>query len=314
MKDTCRFAGEARNWTAGALSTWDGFDRRRLKMVRPISPVITLFDDRCVYRLVPDPAGDLVAGPRRYRTAAEAHDGEIALPDGQTVPAGRLAFAAPLSDGGVFFTMALPSLWRANTAEARDPDRLAMVVFMHEFSHTQQAEGLNNRVDDLIASGLDGDAGDDAVQARFGGQAGYDAAFQTELTAVYAVSEAPTLSDARRHLSRSLELIAARRARWFVGDAALYAEADDLFLTLEGIGNWASWVWLTDPDGGRLSPAEATAFVRGGRRWWSQDEGLGLMLAIDRLTPDWPVLAFGPDPLTIDGLAARALQPSRSSE
>jgi hypothetical protein len=30
----------------------------------------------------------------------------------------------------------------------------------------------------------------------------------------------------------------------------------------------------------------------GKRRWWAQDEGLGLFLVIDRLLPDWPRFVF----------------------
>ena len=30
----------------------------------------------------------------------------------------------------------------------------------------------------------------------------------------------------------------------------------------------------------------------GKRRWWVQDEGLGLFLVVDRLLPGWPLLVF----------------------
>ena len=105
-----------------------------------------------------------------------------------------------------------------------------------------------------------------------------------------------------------------RQARWFTGDDALYAEADDVFLTLEGTGNWSAWAWLTDPRGGNLSREDAIAFVRGGSGHWSQDEGLAIMLAVDRLLPRWPSLAFGPRAATAEEMANRAVQPSRSRE
>ena len=31
----------------------------------------------------------------------------------------------------------------------------------------------------------------------------------------------------------------------------------------------------------------------GRRRWWTQDEGLALLLVVDRLLPEWPSLVFG---------------------
>lgn len=302
----CRFEGEPRAWTSGALASWDRLDRERLGLARPVTPTITLFDSRCAFTFTPDRRGDFRAGARRYRVRAAAHDGSIRLPDGNTVQAGRLAFASPMSNGGMFFIMALPELWRANPDEPRDPRLLSMVVFMHEFAHTQQGEGLGERIDGLLARGLPQDADDDVVQDRFGGRPGYAAAYAAERDLFYQAAEARDPAAARTALIAAADRAERRRARFFRGEEALYAEADDVFLTLEGSGNWAAWTWLTHPQGGRLSPDAATAFVRGGGRRWSQDEGLGVMLALDRLTPDWPRLAFGPDGVTADQLIARA--------
>ena len=303
----CRFAGEARNWTTQALTSWDRLDRQRLRIAEPVTPVITLFDQTCAYTLTPDARGDFRVGARRYRTAGTPHSGQIGLPDGGTVPARKLAFASPLSDGRMFFIMALPSVWRADRSEPRDSARLSMVVFMHEFAHTQQAASLGARIDDLIARGLPEDSDDDVIQDRFGEQPNYRTVYESERDLFYRATATPDASRSRVTLAAAAQAMAARRERWFRGEDALYAEADDVFLTLEGTGNWAAWMWLTDPRGGGLSPAEATAFVRGGGNQWSQDEGLGIMLAIDRLTPDWPALAFSPGGATADGLIERAL-------
>lgn len=303
----CRFAGEPRAWTAEALASWDRLDRERLRIAQPVTPVITLFDQGCAYTLTPDARGDFRAGARRYRAIGAAHSGEVSLPDGGTVPASKLAFASPLSDGRMFFIMALPAVWRADSNEPRDWSRLSMVVFMHEFAHTQQAASLGVRIDDLLARGLPEDSDDDVIQDRFGQQPGYLAAYEAERDLFYGSAGAPDTRSAREGLTSAAQAMAARRALWFRGPDALYAEADDVFLTLEGTGNWSAWMWLTDPRGGRLSPTEATAFMRGGRNRWSQDEGLGIMLAVDRLTPDWPALVFAPHGPTADGLIARAL-------
>lgn len=303
----CRFQGEPRAWTAQALASWDRLDRERLQMARPVTPVITLFDQGCAYTLTPDRRGDFAVGQRRYRTRGMAHRGQVALPDGSSVPAERLAFASPLSDGRMFFIMALPSVWRADRVEPRDPNLMAMVVFMHEFAHSQQAEGLGERIDGLLARGLPENSDDDVVQNRFGGRAGYAAAYSAERDLYYRAAGEPGRRGAEQFLAQASAASAARRARWFTGEEALYAEADDVFLTLEGTGNWAAWTWLTHPQGGRMAPEDATAFIRGGGAHWSQDEGLGIMLALERLTPDWPRLAFGADGVTADVLVQRAL-------
>ncbi len=303
----CRFDGGTRAWTADALASWDRLDRERLRMERPVAPVITLFDAACAYTLTPDHKGDFEVGARRYRSSASPHDGQVGLPDGGAVPARKLAFASPMSDGRMFFIMALPSVWRADVNEPRDWRRLSMVVFMHEFAHSQQVAGLGARIDGLMARGLPEDSDDDVVQDLFGERPDYRAAYEAERDLFYAAAGAPDAEAARETLALAARRMGERRARWFQGEERIYADADDVFLTLEGTGNWAAWTWLTDPRGGGLSPADATEFIRGGRSQWSQDEGLGLMLALDRLTPDWPALAFGPEGVTGDALIARAL-------
>ena len=303
----CRFVDEPLTWTAEALTSWDRLDSERLRIAEPTTPVIILFDQSCAFTLTPDAQGDFRVGARRYRTTGAAHSGEVSLPDGGSVPARQLAFASPMSDGRMFFIMALPSVWRADDSEPRDWRRLSMVVFMHEFAHTQQAASLGVRIDDLLARGLPEDSDDDVIQDRFGGQPNYAGAYEGERDLFYRAAAAPDAGMARSDLALAAHAMAARRERWFHGPDALYAEADDVFLTLEGTGNWAAWTWLTDPRGGDLSPTDATAFVRGGGKQWSQDEGLGIMLARDRLTPDWPALAFSPQGATADRLIDRAL-------
>ena len=303
----CRFTGEPRAWTTRALASWDRLDHERLRIAEPVTPVITLFDQSCAFTLTPDARGDFRVGARRYRTTGAAHSGEVRLPDGVTVPARKLAFASPISDGRMFFIMALPGLWRADRSEPRDWNRLSMVVFMHEFAHTQQAASLGLRIDALLARGLPEDSDDDIIQDRFGEQPDYLRAYEGERDLFYRAATVPDASMARSDLALAAQAMESRRAQWFRGPEALYAEADDVFLTLEGTGNWAAWKWLTDPRGGGLSPTDATAFVRGGGNQWSQDEGLGIMLAIDRLTPDWPALAFSPGGATADRLIERAL-------
>ncbi|MDP3801081.1 hypothetical protein [Brevundimonas sp.] len=304
----CRFAGEPRAWTSEALASWDRLDRERLRIAEPVTPVITLFDEACAWTLTPDDRGDFRVGARRYRTAGAAHSGQVSLPDGGAVPARKLAFASPMSDGRMFFIMALPSVWRADPSEPRDWSRLSMVVFMHEFAHTQQAASLGVRIDGLLARGLPEDSDDDVIQNRFGERPDYPAAYEIERNLFYQAAAVPDAQAARAGLASAARAMEIRRGRWFREADALYAEADDVFLTLEGTGNWAAWMWLTDARGGRLDPSDATAFVRGGGHHWSQDEGLGIMLAIDRLTPDWPALAFAPRGATADRLIERALR------
>lgn len=273
-----------------------------------MAPTLVLFDQTCVYRLTPDADAAFAVGARGYAIESRQHGGTIALPDGSELPARRISFAFPTEGGGMNFVMALPALWRAEAAtEPRDPAKLAMVVFMHEFAHTQQGEGLGGRIDGLIDAGLPPELDDDIVEKRFRETPDYVAAWEVERDLYYAAAIATDIAEMRRQLFEAKTLTDARRARWFTGEQEILLAADDVFLTFEGSGNWAAWAWLTDPQGGGLTPAEATAFVRGRRSPWSQDQGLAMMLVLDKLTPGWAARAFGPEGATADALIAEAL-------
>jgi hypothetical protein len=102
-------------------------------------------------------------------------------------------------------------------------------------------------------------------------------------------------------------LMEARQKRWFIGENSYWKNYDDLFLTMEGFGQWNGYAWLSDPRGGGLTSAAAQEKMRGRRRWWSQEEGLALFLVIDRFVPDWPKRAFALNPaLAIDLLRLAA--------
>jgi hypothetical protein len=100
----------------------------------------------------------------------------------------------------------------------------------------------------------------------------------------------------------------ARRARWFTGAEAKWLPLDDLFLVMEGLGQWAGYRWLVGDKGRGLDPgATLTEFRRGGR-FWTQDEGLALMLVVDRLRPGWQKAAFAAEPALAEALLAQAVE------
>ena len=293
---SCAFDGENRAWTQRALRDWQRVNRHALKIVDPAPPSMVLFDTTCSYELKPAPAdaaGDIVvSGAFRYSVSGAAHGGSLALADGQRVPARLTSFAMPLPDGTMSFVMALPPIWEAQ-AKGDDRVRLATAVFMHEFTHTQSA-AFGRKVDALAKKGLPPDSDDDVVQTRFASRPGFAAAIKREQELLWEAAAAPTIKDARALTRRALRVIDSRRARYFTGKDAVYAEAEELFLTLEGTGQYALYRWLTDPKGGAMDKREALAFARRDGRHWSQEEGLAIYLVLDRLWVDWQPSAFGP--------------------
>ena len=89
---------------------------------------------------------------------------------------------------------------------------------------------------------------------------------------------------------------------------------DDLFLTMEGFGQWNAYAWLSDAGGGKMTSAAAETKMRGSRKWWSQEEGLALFLVIDRFVPGWANQAFAAQPsLGIDLLRQAVAEKSSPS-
>ena len=116
------------------------------------------------------------------------------------------------------------------------------------------------------------------------------AAFKAERDALYAVAAERDEAQRRALARKALALAKERRARYFTGDVEYLAELEEIFLGMEGAANWAAFRAAVH-DGG--SSDEAIALMSK-TRFWSQDEGLALFLAIDALAPGkWQEKVFG---------------------
>ena len=260
---------------------------------------IFAFDANCLVSISPE-------GTRRFR----AHDGTVPLPNGN-VPARILSFAAPSpTSGTAFFAMALPSVWeRAGFTSEIPVDDFTLGVLAHEISHVRQFETYLHAVKRVSGiERLPAPVNDDIEQRLYGQNPDFSARVVTEIAGFREAARQPELSAARR-IARQAR--AAMRARWadhFTGDRAALAEAQSLFLTLEGAGQWFALQALVDAPGGPMLARDVAlrAFAqRGGR--WSQDLGLAIVLVLDRLDPDWPAQVYGPGGLTTLELLDRAL-------
>ena len=287
-------------WSRAALSAWELTHRDILNWDEArVRPTIVFFDRVCSYR------GDGLVDWQRA-----PHNGAIALPDGKSLSPQVVSFAAPYdSDRLAFFAMALPTVWRADGVQSElGLETLMTSVVVHEMTHTQQFSYFAPLLTDLTSRyQLGDDLDDDVIQTRFEATPAFGADIATERDLLFAAAASHHDATARE-LARAIKTrIDARRAAYFVGDDAKYAELEDVFLTLEGVAQLAAYRWLTHRRGGARSDEAGTlsAFRRGGRRW-SQDEGLALFLVVDRLVPDWRQSAFAARPARALALLARA--------
>lgn len=295
-------------WLVTALGGW-----QRVSAGIPTPPtkypLLVFFDSLCVHRLGAAGRGadsrPFRAAGHDFSLASSEHGGVIRLPDGDSVPPRLVSFASRLRNGDMFFVMSLPAIWSASGRGPR-ADVLAAAVFMHEFAHTQ-SPAFGARIDALIRRGLPQSVDDDIIQKRFDSLPAFQHAYEAERDLLFQAAGASDRAGVVSAARRALTLIDQRRARFFRGENAIYAGAEDVFLSMEGSGQWAAYRWLVDPQGGAMRPEGALPFIRRGGRRWSQDEGLALLLVVSRLDPSAPRELFGSSPTTILPLLRRTL-------
>lgn len=280
----CTMDPADRAWLAGALAAWQRAETEYLLLDPQPLPTVVAIDEACTYLL---PAGDVA------EAQGAPHNGEtISLPDGNEAPIGPISFAS--GDSGGYFAMSLPGVWRkAGVTSELGLERLMDGVLLHEIMHTRQSALAAQTFARATAEGgiADEAINDDMIQALFESDADYAAAWSAERDLLYAAATAPSDAEARALARQALEAIQARRSRWFTGERAVYAELDDVFLTMEGMGQWMAYRYFVSDRGGAYSPEQALAAVRRNKRWWTQEEGLALILTVDRLLPGWQARA-----------------------
>lgn len=292
----CDF-GAASPWIARWLAAWELTSQEILRLPDAPAPNIVFYDSACVYTTLEKAAPDVapIDGPTlrgtRLSWRAAAHDDSLTMPNGSRLPVQLMSFANLDRATGPYFVMAAPSYWeKTGRSPPNDPPT---PVFLHEFAHTRQVRGMGRIIGPIDSTwAYPEELDDDAVQKNFGSDSMYVAAYDAERELVYRAAAARSKKEARALAREVLASIKSRHARWFTGDKAVFAILDDTFLSLEGAAQWAAAAWLAHPEGGRLTQDAAVAKMLGRRRWWAQDEGLGLFLLIDRLVPNWPRLVF----------------------
>ncbi|KAA6460399.1 hypothetical protein DYQ86_15350 [Acidobacteria bacterium AB60] len=300
---SCQLTTADRQWIEGALADWRFAEVHELKLEPTRLPVVVLFDDHCQYKSAAAATGDISWTGSFYQST-------VLLPNGIRIPNWVVSFAAPVdgSSAAGFFVMSLPSVWRShNIQSGLGLERLMNVVLLHEMSHARQFYFANPIMDGLSARyHLGVEIGDDSIQDTFSKDPRYVKAYERERDLLYEAAAASTNHAAKKYARQALREIRHRRQKWFTGGHAYWNTVDDLFLTMEGIGQWTAYAWLTDPNGPNLKSSFALSEVRRKRNHWTQDEGLALMLVIDRLVPEWQKLAFAPEPQLAESLLKAA--------
>ena len=316
----CTFPPAEMAWLQRALDGWNQVSRQFLRLDQSPVPWIVLFDASCVWHLWPDsgPGPDAVPvtttlsfGGSPIPVRAQAHKGTVFLPSGAPVAVEMKASTSLYRNGrGAFFVMAMPSVWQTKGVSAPTRAEYLHGVFSHEMTHTRLLVAINRRVRELARTNdLVYPINDDVIQAEFLKTPGFEAAFNRERDQFYRAALEPDPRKRRDLAAKALDMVRHRHARFFTGPTAAYAELESLFLTMEGVGQWAAYRLAQTRAGG--NDAEALRLVRDNKKYWSQDEGLALFLLIDAVVPDWPSRIFSATPASPFALLEEALSAGR---
>lgn len=302
----CSLSDIDRAWIDRALAAWRFASREITGVDRMPGFRAIFFDADCVLtseNALSSPTAEAV------KWTASRHAGEVALPDGKRIPAGVTSFTSGEKGSSYFFVMSTPSVWEAGGVGQGDDLKTTMVaVLLHEGSHVAQLAPYGPRLGSLIERySLPDSFSDDTMQERFRENAEFTASVKRETELFLAAAASNDDGEAKRLAREGLRAMRERQARWLVGEDAYFVEAENIWLTFEGAGQWAAYQWLIHPRGGGLQPAELMPRFTG-NRWWSQTEGFAVVLALDRIAgPGWKRHAFGDGAQTVLEMLDRAV-------
>lgn len=313
-----------------ALDGWDLVTRRILRLPPEGLPWMVLFDRGCAYHLAADRHAELgqsldrvgpglVFGIRAVEISTTRLAADVALPNGARIPLAGVAFASLYEREGAllpFFVVALPDVWASDPAYRDDSEDdwpgFVLHVLTHEMVHTRQlaaiagrAEGIHARIPGLPAS-LD----DDLVQNRFARVPGFEATVRAEIALLFQAATETDEGLATELARRAVDLTRARRSTYYGTDHEAWSAMEDLFLNMEGVACWAAYRRILESNP-RAVPSAVLDDLRDNRKWWSQEHGLALFLALHRFSRGWVESTFPPELASPLDLLDRALPAGR---
>jgi len=285
----CKLGAADQAWLDRSMRAWN-YAATHLSGIGHVKKIqAVIFDKDCVVTSTTAMNG----GPDRW--SSKRHAGKITLPDGATLPAQVISFSGS-TESTSFFVMSTPSVWRAagKTGKGTSLENLMTAVMLHEGTHVAQMPTYGQAIGRISEQNkLPEDFNDDSIQAHFKDNSQFAKSVEREAQLLFAASRAKSGADAVRLARSARQMMKARYARWFVGKDAYMAEAEPIWLTLEGSGQWVAFRWETNSRGGHV-PVSAVMPGFETDKWWSQREGLAAFLALERLTgKSWKRQAFG---------------------
>lgn len=228
------------------------------------------------------------------------------MPNGQITPIEIMSFAASGKRGSnqTFFVMGTPSFWIQNQIQSDElgNENLYTSIFLHEFAHSQQNKNFGKKLQEFENEiNFEIELDDNLVQKQMDGNLEYNQVMKAEINLFYNAFWEIDSVNSKKMSKKALSIYYARQTQYFIGTKERFKTYDDFFITMEGIGQYVAFIWLTNTKGANLDNETAVVGLRRNKKWWSQDEGLAMFLLFNKQnTNDIGKLMFGTDVITIN--------------
>lgn len=292
-------------WLTSAVDAWERTSQRALQLPHEPLPLIILFNRRCAFRVI---------WRDSLRMSGAPHGNAIRLPNNRTIqPVGIGVTSPTLKDTALFLALALPDVWAADPRYRAINDtrvsweRYLTRAFIHEMTHARMLPSILPQLRALEAFVYPDTIEDNAVQNRFGKDRAFAAAIVRESDLLYRAASATNRKMRMELASSAIALMRARRARYYTDDLASWAELEQTFLDMEGVAEWAALMHTRSTVRRDETFEHTLARFRASREFWSEDQGLSLILALDALVPGWQARMFARQPASSLELLAQAV-------
>ena len=301
-------------WMQRTLDAWEATCREDLHISPNPLPWVIFYDSTHAWHVKPEEKQlpphrqtkqVLVFAGHRYPIFELNHTKELWVPDREPLDLKARAVTMPYDrDTKAFFVLAVPGLVAkdAGVARSKDLDDFFAGNAIHELVHTRQMIQLLPAVRQLRAQYKFPESIDDnLIQNIFGAndefRKMYEEAGRHMTAALLATDNNARIENARK----AVQVIRERQRRFFTGEYEGWGAMEEAWLTMEGAAMWAQFQHAL-----RVAPRgepwlETISKLSQRTDAWSQMEGLGLFLLIDRLDSAWQPRFFStsapPSPL-----------------
>jgi hypothetical protein len=308
---------EALNCAEKWFKAWEVLSKDVFQLPENLPTRFVFFDTTFVYTTSPltGKGGNIIEGPQlsseKQIWYKKIHNGIVVLPDSATKSIQMMIFASPTKEIDVkgYFVMPLLSFWEHEKIDGHGIglENLTAGVFTHEFCHTQQLGSFDKFGEYFEAyqkkNGSE-NFGDDMIQDFYENDKLISFHYKNELDAFKKAADANEKT-IKAETVNALKLLEIKHAEILQKDKKDLKIIDDIWLTMEGVGQYAMYAWFINSKGGNLSQDISMKAIK--TKSWSQEEGFAMFYLLSKYEkPEtWAKYFFGSDMKTITEILRR---------